>query len=140
MAERSLPVEHLFTMTLTSGKPGIIPGGPQGTRAVVNVTGGTFEGPKLKGTIESPAGDWVTSRADGTVKLDVRLLLQTDDGATILMTYFGVGAQKDGVMSLRSAPLFETGDPRYAWLNNVQAVGVGTSARGSVTYDVCALL
>jgi len=88
---------------------------------------------------EAPAGGWVYSRVDGSIKLDVRLTLVTDDRAVILMTYSGIGVAKEGVMSLRTAPQFETGDERYSWLNNIQAVGIGTFARGRVTHDVYAL-
>ena len=42
-------------------------------------------------------------------------------------------------LQLRTAPLFEAGDERYAWLNTVQAVGIGTSKSGSVSYQVYAL-
>ena len=83
--------------------------------------------------------DWVYSRPDGSIKLDVRLTLLTDDGAAILMTYSGIGVPKEGAMVLRTAPQFETGDERYGWLNNIQAVGIGTFSRGNVIHDVYAL-
>jgi hypothetical protein len=140
LPETSLPVEHLFTFTGTVGRGTSITSGPMGTRVVVPVLSGAFEGHKLRGRIaDAPAGDWVYSRPDGSIKLDVRLTLLTDDGAVILMTYSGIGVPKEGAMVLRTAPQFETGDERYAWLNNIQAVGVGTFGRGSVTHDVYAL-
>jgi hypothetical protein len=102
---------------------------------------GGFAGPKLNGTIADVAGgDWVTVRPDGSMKLDVRLVLRTDDGAHILMTYSGVGrSDPGGVTTLRTAPLFETGDDRYAWLNSIQAAAHGTTDAESVSYDVYAL-
>ena len=140
MAETTLPVEHLFTLTAHTQPGGTIAGGPHGTRRVTAITGGTFVGPKLRGTIaEHPGGDWLLVRADGSLRLDVRLLLQTDDGAAILMTYSGIGVPTADGFTLRSAPQFETGDARYGWLNQVQAVGIGTPARGTVTYEVYAL-
>ena len=72
-----------------------------------------------------PSADWALVRPDGTLKLDVRLLLRTDDGADVYMHYSGIGL--DGGARLRTAPQFETGDERYAWLNAVQAVGTGSS-------------
>jgi hypothetical protein len=62
-----------------------------------------------------------------------------------LITYHGIGrTQPDGRPDVRTAPLFETGDTRYAWLNMVQAIGLGTAVGGaagleSVTYDIYAL-
>jgi hypothetical protein len=55
------------------------------------------------------------------------------------MTYKGIGVPKDGGLDIRTAPLFETGDERYTWLNNIQAIGVGSPSDGSVTYEVYAL-
>jgi len=140
MPETSLPVEHLFTFTGTVGRGTSIKSGPMGTRVVVPLLSGAFEGQRLRGKVaDAPAGDWVYSRPDGSIRLDVRLTLLTDDGALILMTYSGIGVSKEGAIDLRTAPQFETGDERYAWLNNVQAVGVGTFGRGRVIHDVYAL-
>ncbi len=138
--DSSIPAEFLFTLTAKTAAGISIPGGPQGARIVVPVTGGSFEGPRLAGIVEpAPGGDWITGRADGSFKLDVRIVLTTHDGAHIVMTYTGIGVRTPGGLQLRTAPLFETGDERYAWLNAVQAVGIGSSAPGSVTYQVYAL-
>ena len=140
MTTDSIPAEFLYRIHLDVGAPTFISGAPGGTRVIAAVTGGTFEGPKLKGTVgPAPAGDWVTVRGDGTMALDVRLILTTEDGASILVTYVGLMRNVDGVMQARGAPLFETGDERYAWLNGVQGIGIGTTGTGGVDYDVYAL-
>lgn len=91
----------------------------------------------MRGTVAATAaGDWVTLRADGTLRLDVRLTLQTDDGALILMTYNGVGKTDGETTNVRTAPLFETGDPRYTWLNAIQGVAVGATTPAGVAYEV----
>jgi hypothetical protein len=134
----TLPVEHLFTMTVTTDPaPTFIANGPQGTRVLVRATGGTVEG-RISGTVLDGGGDWVTVRANGAMKLDVRVTILTSDGAPILMTYSGIGL--DGGARLRTAPQFETGDERYAWLNDVQAVSHGAVVDGGVRYDVYALV
>lgn len=134
-------LEFLFSLTATlrEGAP-VIANGPQGTRVVAIVTGGSFEGPKLRGTVDNSGGDWVTVRADGNIKLDVRVLLKTEDGADIFMRYEGTGIRKDGQLKLVTAPLFETGDQRYAWLNNVQAIATGVGGNTVVSYDVFAVV
>lgn len=142
MAETQLDVEHLFTMSLTTGDNpnALIRGGPAGTRVIAAVTGGTFTGPKVSGTVVPPGGDWVHSRPNRILHLDVRLLLVTEDGESILMTYQGIGRRQDGgITELRTAPTFETGAEAYTWLNDVQAVGIGTSEAKTVTYEVYAL-
>jgi len=136
---RSPAFEYLGTLKAETGTRTVIENGPQGTRTVVQVTGGRFEGPRLKATVQTPAGDWITNRADGSYRLDVRLTLKTDDGALILVTYNGIGQTTQAGASLRIAPLFETGDPRYTWLTRLQAVGVGERVGTAVTYDLYAL-
>jgi hypothetical protein len=137
MPETTLPVRHLFTFTASTAVAALIAGGPQGTRAIVEAAG-TFEGERLRGTTKAPSGDWVTVRADGSMKVDVRVVMETDDGAAILMQYGGIA--RPGAEHIRVAPLFETGDERYAWLNMIQAVATGVSGGGKVTYEVYELL
>lgn len=141
MATTTLDVEFLFTMTLELGDTSnaLIRNGPEGTRYIAPVAGGSFDGPRLRGTVVPPGGDWVRSRSDGSAKLDVRLQLVTDDGNGILMSYQGIGVPGDDGLSIRTAPTFETGAEEHAWLNNVQAVGIGTSADGTVSYEIYAL-
>ena len=137
----TIPVEFLFRIELDLGSRELINDGPQATRAIANITGGRLEGPRLKGSVEVPAGDWLTVRPDGSYKLDVRATLRTEDGAVILMTYNGIGIPTEDGSSIRAAPLFETGDSRYTWLNRVQAVSVGgRQGQTLVVYNVYALL
>ena len=64
---------------------------PHGTRRTVPVIGGDFEGPRLRGTVLPGGGaDWLLLRADGVLELDLRITLQTDDGALISMKSFGL--------------------------------------------------
>ena len=141
MSETALLVRHLYAITLeTDGDPIVMDSGPQGTRMVVGVKGGHFEGDRMTGTVETPGGDWVTRRSDGSIKIDVRLILRTNDGANILVTYTGIALVEEGRLKARSAPLFETGDERYAWLNTIQAVGIGEMVGSDVVYDVYELL
>ncbi|MCC6436688.1 MAG: DUF3237 domain-containing protein [Acidimicrobiales bacterium] len=138
MAADQLPVDHLFTLQLTAAMDEAyhVRGGPAGRRIIAAVTGGTFEGPRLRGTVAPMTGaDWVTIRPDKSMRLDVRLVLQADDGGTIYMYYGGIVT--DG--QARTAPYFETGDAQHAWLNNVQAVGIGTVSADGPRYEVYAL-
>jgi hypothetical protein len=140
MALDALPAEFLYRVHLDVDAPTFLSNAPGGTRIIAAITGGTFEGPKMKGTVgPAPGGDWVTVRADGVMSLDVRMILSTHDGASILVSYVGLMRNVDGVMQARGAPLFETGDERYAWLNSVLGVGIGTAGGGGVDYDVYAL-
>jgi hypothetical protein len=62
--------------------------------------------------------------------------LQTDDGALVLIRYFGRIRLVPGQQSFAFvAPVFETGDARYEWLNEVQAVGKGIMAADRTHLD-----
>jgi Protein of unknown function (DUF3237) len=136
---RSPAFEYLGKLRAEIGTRTVLENGPQGTRTIVQIVGGRFEGPRVKASIQTPAGDWITNRTDGSYRLDVRLTLKTDDGALLLLTYNGIGQTTDAGASLRAAPLFETGDSRYAWLTRLQAVAVGERAGTTVSYDIYAL-
>jgi hypothetical protein len=141
----SIDAEHLFTLRLSrdSARAVRIMNGPQGSRGVAPIgEGGTFEGKRLSGTLVTGAsGDWPTLRADGSFFVDARLTLLTDDEVPILMTYRGVGSfDPGGDAWMHTSPLFETGDERYSWLNNVQAVAFGSLDGDGVVYEVHALI
>lgn len=133
----SLPVNFLFRLEVAASNPLMIPDGPQGSRLIIAADSGTFEGPKIQGSIVAGAGaEYAVVRSDGSMLADVRLVLQTDDGALILMSYNGIVSVDGEAMTIRTAPRFETGDERYNWLNKVQAVGLGAPLEGGVGYDV----
>ena len=141
-AQTSVPspaFEHLGTLRIDTGERTVIENGPQGTRTIVQILGGRLEGPRIKASIQIPAGDWITNRADGSMRLDVRITLKTDDGALILATYNGIAQATSTGALLRMAPLFETGDSRYTWLTRLQAVGVGERVGTNVKYEIYAL-
>ena len=146
-------LEHEFSYQATLKAPLDVGPGPYGTRLVVEVTGGRFEGKRLNGKILTGGADWLLAGSDGFARLDVRAQLVTDDGAAIYLSYFGVlemnakvqAALADPAMGtdfadqyFRTNPRFETGDPRYAWLNQTLFVGEGrVLPNRTVEYRVC---
>ncbi|HJZ71611.1 MAG TPA: DUF3237 domain-containing protein [Vicinamibacterales bacterium] len=128
---------------------------PAGNRRVFTVSGGEFVGDRLRGDVLPQAGsDLLLTRADGTYQQDVRLILRTDDGALILMTYRGVRHAPADVSAriargepvapseyyLRTAPFFETSSAKYAWLNKIVSVGVGERQSDGVRYELFEVL
>jgi Protein of unknown function (DUF3237) len=108
-----------------------------GPRRIVPVTGGTFEGPKLKGTALGGGADWILARPDGVSELSVRVTLKTDDDQLIALTYRGLlFTPKGGEQYWRTTPIFETGSPKYDWLNKIIAVGVGKNVPGKAAYSI----
>ena len=111
-----------------------------GTRLIVPVTGGTFEGPKLKGTA-LPGADWILVRPDGVSELNVRVTLRTDDDQLIYLTYRGLRfTPKGGELYCRTTPIFETGSAKYDWLTKIIAVGVGKNVPGKAAYSIYHIL
>ena len=127
---------------------------PRGYRVIVKVREGFFEGPRLRGIVIPGGSDWAVMRPDGVMEVDVRMTLKTDDDALIYMTYTGIvrrgseafAARAQGIvpdpatMYFRTLPRFETGHERYAWLNTILAVGVGSLPLDGVDYLVHEIL
>jgi len=126
-----------------------------GDRRIARVTGGSFEGPKLKGTVRDGGGDWILNRTDGVTQLDVRLIMDTDDGVPIYMTYKGLrhgpaevmaklaaGEKVDpSLLYFRTTPYFETAsDGPYAWMNRSCFVSTGRREPTGPIYRVFAVL
>jgi hypothetical protein len=145
----------LFTLRIHLHPLQILGATPLGQRRIVPVSGGDFVGERLRGSILPHAGsDWLLERADGSFQQDVRLTLETDDGALIGMTYRGVRHSSPEVAArlargepvepseyyLRTAPFFETAAERYRWLNTIVSVGVGRRMPDGATYDVFEVL
>jgi hypothetical protein len=146
---------HLFTIIIKLQPPIEMGDTPAGKRRIFTVTGGEFVGNKIRGTIAPIIGsDVLLVRADGSAQQDVRMLLQTDDGELVLMTYRGVrhaspevnlriarGEQVSGSdYYLRTSPFFETSSARYSWINKIVSVGVGERRGDSVVYEVFEIL
>jgi len=134
-----LQSEFLLDLTLEAQTPQNL--GSGGGRLVVPVSGGMFTGPRLKGTIIPPGGDWIVQRPDGSRILDVRILLQTDDGQKIYVSWRGIATTSPGgALNARISPVFETAAAKYAWLNNVVAVGVYRPDLGKIAYRIYRIL
>jgi hypothetical protein len=125
-----------------------------GQRIIVNVPGGTVRGPRIKGDIVAPAGDWLFVMPDGSRRLDVRFTIKTDDNQFIFVEYGGIQAftkeatdrltkgeavnVADGYGYFITTPRFMTTSAKYAWLNDVQAIGkmVFLQRGVGIKYDV----
>ena len=110
-----------------------------GHTSIAPVTGGTFSGPNIKGTVHAGGADWIT-QVSGHTSLDVRITLETDDGAIIFMSYTGVVSRGDTGLYWRVRPIFQTASEKYDWLNHVVCVGKNKQVPGKVAYDIFGIL
>jgi len=125
----------LCTLDATIGGMHLIGAGRAGARTIAEVSGGSVTGERLNG---NAAADWMRTSKDGIASLDVRVVVETDDGALIYITYEGRAdwSEGPGTKPIYMAPKFETSDERYTWLNAVQAVGKGQLGAGTVSYEI----
>jgi Protein of unknown function (DUF3237) len=135
----SIELIPLCTATFTLKDPLVLPNTPSGIRSIVEVAAATLEGQRLSATLKgAAAADWATVGPDLTCTLDVRTTFETHDGALLFAQYRGrVDFSKPfGESPVYTAPLFETGDERYAWLNRIQAVAKGKLGGPTLTYEI----
>ena len=121
-------------MIVAGGDRYKIDDGPFGNRVIAGIREGRWDGERLRATIVGPGADWAMPGPDGAMLLDVRQVIQTDDGAVVYVTYHGRADRTRGTYTV--APTFETSDERYTWLNAVQAVGKGYLVDGRIVYEV----
>jgi hypothetical protein len=147
--------EHLFSYSVGLQMPPEVVGPvSEGIRVTFYLTGGEVTGPRCSGKVLPVGADWILLREDGIGLVDVRLTMQMDDGALVYCTYNGVlDPGPDGYKAflngtlpvripLRIAPRFSTAHPAWAWMNRVQAYGVGVADMSTavVNYDIYAVL
>jgi hypothetical protein len=125
-------------------------GTPYGERRVINILGGTVEGPRLKGTILRGGADWQIVRADGVVHLTARYTVATETGGHILVNSEGYRHGPPEVMArlardetvdpslyyFRAFMRFETAEPSAAWLNRILTIGYGARENRAVRLNV----
>jgi len=155
LSAQELKSEFLFDLEAELNPPQVVGPVLTGTRIIFPVKSGIIKSQKLNGKILPGGGDWGLVVDSTTFKLDVRVTIETDDGAIIFITYSGyvhTDAKKftkilEGKWDeltpsdyyFRTNPVFETGSPKYAWLNHTIAVGVGRFLPGKVAYRVFAI-
>ncbi|MGH7282494.1 MAG: DUF3237 domain-containing protein [Polyangiaceae bacterium] len=138
-----MELSPLGTMTITMGKTLFMASAPVGSRLIIDFVDVAIQGARLnaKKAAALPAGDWLSVGPNNVATLDIRFVLETNDGATIYV--HGTGRTDSATFSKGApcyfAPLFETNDERYAWLNKVQAVAKGTAKDNVVTFELAEL-
>lgn len=153
-SETTISSRPLMTVRIAAARPQQLGGVPHGVRIIVPVTGGDFDGPRLRGQILPGGGDWLLLRSDGVLELDLRITLETDDHALIYMTFQGLRHGPHDVIAalargevvdpasyyFRTVPRFETSAGKYAFLNRMIAVGVGETRPDGAIHRVDEIL
>ncbi len=144
----------LMTMQVFVVGPQKLGAVPHGVRVTAPIANGHFEGPRLRGKVLPGGGDWTLLRADGVLELDLRVTLETDDGALIHMASFGLRHGPPDVIAalargesvdpstyyFRTTVRFETGHATYAFLNRLVAVSSGDRRATGPIYTIDEIL
>ena len=119
---KELELVPLCEVVMQVGEVHSLGNGSAGDMMIGDIIRSSWQGERLRAEQRGrAAGDWMTFGSDGSGTPDVRLTLETHDGALIYVSYCGRYTPATGVAY--TTPVFRTGDARYAWLNHVQAVG-----------------
>ena len=136
---RTPALRHFCDLSVELGPAREMGQGRAGRRRIIPIIGGTVDGPGIKGTILNLGADWQTIFEGGTAELDTRYAMETDDGALIEIINYGfrhgppeviraiaAGEEADPAdYYMRTHARLETGDKRYAWVNDMLFVGTG---------------
>ena len=154
MATMTLRFEFLARFEVEIGELVSLGPAPLGERRLVNILGGTFEGPAMRGEVMPGGADWQISRNDGVLDLDARYLLKEQGGGLVRVVSQGYRHGPDEVLAalardeevdpttyfFRTIMRFETGAPELAWLNKTIAVGTADRKARQVFIDAYRLL
>lgn len=149
-----LRYRSLFAFQIQVKGLSVVGATPGHDRRIGEITGGQFEGERLRGRILSGGSDWQSLRADGATTLDVRLVMETDDNVLIGVSYLGLRHGPKEVLDriargekvspseyyMRATPYYETASEKYGWLNRVVSVAYGHRMAGGAIYQVFEIL
>lgn len=134
-------LEFAFEVRAEVADPTVVGEVPAGLRRIIDILGGTFEGPKLSGKVLPGGADWQLIQEDGFTDVDARYTLETDSGELIYVTNIGIRHAAPEVMQrlnagetvdpsliyFRAVPKFETAAPELEWL--MRSVFIATGER-----------
>jgi hypothetical protein len=141
---------RVYRLEATVGEPLEVGDITQGRRRIVPLTGGTFAGPELNGTLlPGSSADWQIVLPDATALGDIRYTLQTDNGDLLYVQSRGIRHGSADVLArlargedvdaseytFRTSTKIETAAPALDWLNKGVFISVGARQPGAVIYE-----
>lgn len=118
-------LEFAFEEIVTLGQAIPVGETPLGRRNIIPITGGTFSGPGIQGTIIAGGWDWQLTRSDGCTEIKADYMIRTDDG--VVINVINVGAlcppEPGRTGPATTQPRFEAPKGKYEWLNRSAFLG-----------------
>ena len=118
-------LEFAFEEIVTLGQAIPVGETPLGQRNIVPITGGTFSGPGLEGTIIAGGWDWQLTRSDGCTEVEADYMIRTNDGVVINVINVGALCPPEAGRAgpAKTQPRFEAPKGKYDWLNRAAFIG-----------------
>nr|PZN81224.1 MAG: DUF3237 domain-containing protein [Pseudomonadota bacterium] len=131
-------LEHVYTAEVEIGPAERVGETLDGVQRIIPITGGTFEGPAIRGTVIPGGADWNLARNDGSTVVEAYYFMRTSDGVVIKVFNRGVlpprDTQQGGAQSpprpAFTTPVFEAPRGKYEWLNSGAYLGTITPRPG----------
>ena len=135
----TVATEFAFEARVSVQTPLVVGQSSHGLRRIVPITGGTFEGPNIRGRVVPGGADWQFVRPDGVLSVEAHYTLQTSDSVLIMVTNRGIRRASPEVMArlgrgepvdpseyyFRTTAEFEAPiGSKYEWLNKSVFIGV----------------
>lgn len=123
---------------------------PAGETRVVPFDGGSFEGEGLRGVLLPGGSDWQRVRANGTLEIGARYMLETEEGERVEVRSEGLRAAAPDVLArlaagddvspaeyyFRTFVRLTTGAERLSWMNDRLFLGIGVRRASEVEITV----
>ena len=144
----------IFTLTSPLGGIQMLGNTPYGERRIIEILGGTVEGPRLNGKVLPGGADWQIVRTDGTIEVVARYTIRSTAGALVYVQNEGLRVAPPEILArmsrgepvpfdsyhFRTAPRFETAEPSLKGLERATFVGVAARTPDRVAIGVHELL
>jgi muconolactone delta-isomerase len=143
-------ISPVYRLEASLGEPIELGDTAAGHQRIVPLTGGTFTGPEIFGTlIPGASADWQTQLPDGTVLGDIRYVLQTESGEFLYVQSHSIRHGSPEVLArlsrgedvdptkytFRTSTQITTASRELDWLNKGIFVSVAARQAGCVTYE-----
>lgn len=140
-------LNFIFEVNINLGKPQDLNITRYGKRRIINIEGGSVQGPEINGTILPGGADWQTIRTDGTTDISARYTIMTDDEELLYIQDKGIRTLPEQMISegasnheveqskfiMRTTAKIEANEnSKYDWLNRSIIVSAGFRKEASI--------
>jgi hypothetical protein len=133
-----LNAELIMRLHVTISEPLIVGKTLRGTLAIIPITGGTFEGPHIRGRVCLGGADWNTRISDSFSHVFAKYWLQTDDGEYMSIENEGLIDNTKALETvIKTNPRFEVnGKGKYKFLESGVYTGELTGGKIPGSVDI----